>query len=248
MSSRVRKILVVPDVHVPFEHAGAWALMLAVGRKFKPTDVVLLGDFLDFYQFSRFDKNPDRLTRLEADIEIGRDRIDDLEELEASRYWYCLGNHEKRLEKYCITKAPALLHLADIRKLLMLDPELWRVADYKDGFQIADTYYTHDLDRHGIGAVRDARVRAEGKVVVGHLHRIEQQTLGTKKPDSPAWAVCPGWLGDPGFIDYKSRLRAHKEYHHGFATVLVKDGVSHIQLHTIENGAVRYNNSIITAA
>lgn len=237
------RILVIPDVHVPFHHDKSWRLMLKVAKKFRPTKVVLLGDFFDFYQFSRFDRSPDRVTRLESDIEIGRDMLDEVEELGAENY-FCKGNHEYRLESYCKKKAPELLKMMDIRKLLMLDGN-WNVADYKDGFQIADCYYTHDMDKHGIGAVRDARIRAEGKVIIGHLHRIEQQTLGTKKPETPAWAVCPGWLGDPGFIDYKNRMRAQKEYQHGFATVNVISGVSHVTLHTVHDGSTMYNGKLV---
>ena len=48
----VERILFVPDTHVPFHDPIAWGVMMQAAKRLKPHRVVVLGDFLDFFQCS----------------------------------------------------------------------------------------------------------------------------------------------------------------------------------------------------
>lgn len=52
-------VLVIPDLHCPWENKDALAFLIAVREKYKPNLIVNLGDEVDFYGMSRFDHDPD---------------------------------------------------------------------------------------------------------------------------------------------------------------------------------------------
>jgi metallophosphoesterase superfamily enzyme len=52
-------ILVISDYHAPYNHPDAFRFLKAVKKKFKPTDVVCIGDEVDFHALSFHDSDPD---------------------------------------------------------------------------------------------------------------------------------------------------------------------------------------------
>ena len=52
-------VLVIPDLHCPWEHQDALAFLKAVRAKYQPNIIVNLGDEVDFYGMSRFEHDPD---------------------------------------------------------------------------------------------------------------------------------------------------------------------------------------------
>lgn len=52
-------ILVISDFHSPFNHPDAVAFLKACKKKYKPTDVICIGDETDFSAMSFHDSNPD---------------------------------------------------------------------------------------------------------------------------------------------------------------------------------------------
>lgn len=56
------RVLVIPDLHCPFEHRDALKFLKAVRKKFKTTEVVCLGDEVDMAAVSDYTKDPDGLS------------------------------------------------------------------------------------------------------------------------------------------------------------------------------------------
>lgn len=52
-------ILVISDYHAPYNHPDAAAFLKAVKKKFKPTEVVCIGDETDYHALSFHDSDPD---------------------------------------------------------------------------------------------------------------------------------------------------------------------------------------------
>jgi hypothetical protein len=52
-------ILVISDFHAPYNHQDAVAFLAALKKKYKPTDVVCIGDEVDFHDLSFHSSNPD---------------------------------------------------------------------------------------------------------------------------------------------------------------------------------------------
>lgn len=56
---KVKSILVISDLHAPYQHPDAVAFLRACKNKFKPDAVVCIGDEADFHALSYHESNPD---------------------------------------------------------------------------------------------------------------------------------------------------------------------------------------------
>lgn len=209
----LKKILFVPDSHVPFEDKKAFNLMLKAGQQFRPDIVVILGDFADFYSVSDHLKDPSRVNKLKQEAKAVRVRLRQVEALGAKRNIFVAGNHEDRLTRYIAARAPELFGTVNIQKVLGL--EGWEYVEYKDHIRLGKLYVTHDCEKAGKTALFDAQAAFESNVVIGHLHRLGFFVVGSAQGKAHV-AMCPGWLGDVERVDYKHRIRARRDFVHGF--------------------------------
>lgn len=54
-----QRILIISDLHAPYEHPDTVAFLKAIKKKYKPTRVILSGDEADFHAISFHDHDPD---------------------------------------------------------------------------------------------------------------------------------------------------------------------------------------------
>ncbi len=59
MSLDNRRILVISDLHCPYNHIDTVRFLAAIKKKYKPTRVILTGDEVDFHSISFHDHDPD---------------------------------------------------------------------------------------------------------------------------------------------------------------------------------------------
>jgi len=91
----------VPDLHVPFVDTKAFYTAVAFIKYFKPHLLFDLGDAIDFYQLSRFSKDPARREALQKDLDQTTDCLSELRKAAPrARFYFIRGNHEYRLTKY----------------------------------------------------------------------------------------------------------------------------------------------------
>lgn len=114
--SEITTALIIPDCHIPFEDQKAYQLMIESAKYIRDHqglhEIVILGDYVDFFGFSFHDKNPnfakpaDLLTR---EIDCANIRLDELDrEFPEARKKFLEGNHEFRLKRYIEKYAPML--------------------------------------------------------------------------------------------------------------------------------------------
>jgi predicted phosphodiesterase len=53
------RILIIPDMHLPYAHPDLWKFLRAIKRKFNPDRVICLGDEVDHHALSFHDSDPD---------------------------------------------------------------------------------------------------------------------------------------------------------------------------------------------
>lgn len=198
---------------------------MKVAKALKPQIIIVLGDFLDCYSISDYDKDPKRETNLNKEAETARTAIKELEALNAEEYYFFEGNHEERLTRL-ITKVPELDGLIDIENLLKLSKK-WKYIPYKRHKKIGKLNVTHDVGFSGQYATFQTLDAFQDNAVFGHTHRasvVYRGTVGGKAH------VClnSGWGGDVEKIDYMHTAKARRDWMLGFSIAYMEpDGVSH---------------------
>ena len=124
---------VINDLHVPYHDQDVIDSFLSWCREHKPDVIHINGDFIDFPQISKYDKDPDRLLELQDDLDQAVELLEQIRSCNPkAKIYFHEGNHEARLHKYK-WKNPELSNLRafTIRSLLELD-------------RFAEKYYSYD--------------------------------------------------------------------------------------------------------
>lgn len=225
----LKKILIVPDCHVPFEDKKAFKLMLKVGKALKPDIIITLGDFADFYSVSSHSKDANRVHLLEEEVAAVNTRLNDLDKLGAKRKIFIEGNHCDRLSRYLSDKAPALFNTVRTKNLFELPRRGWEFVPYKNHIKVGKVHFTHDTGKAGKYAHYQSMDDFQSSVVIGHTHRLGYTVIGNAK-GKPHVATMLGWLGDINAVDYMHKIKAQRDWALGFGVGYIEpNGNTHIQ-------------------
>jgi predicted phosphodiesterase len=244
----LQKIALWPDSHLPFEDKQAYALAYKAVKAFKPDILVLLGDYMDCWSVSSHDKNPTRAMFLDDEIEYTKRKLKELKEgLGAERNIYVFGNHEDRVERYLMQKAPELFNTVQLHKLLKLEETGWEHVAYKSDIRIGKLYITHDTGVAGKYAHYRALDDYQGNIIIGHTHRLGYAVVGNAK-GNPHIGAMLGWLGDLSKVDYMHRIKAARDWAAGFGLGYMEpNGNVHIVPVPIVAGRCVVEGRLITA-
>lgn len=145
--------LVLTDVHLPFHDKSVLQTATVEAKKLKVKGVLLNGDTLDSHEISRFDRSPDD-HRYQTEIEHGQKLLAWLRhQFPKAHLIWKNGNHEARLDKYLIARAPALFGLSCLNLPHLLD-----------------------FASHGVQFVQDLRVIRAGELTIIHGHEYRGAT------------------------------------------------------------------------
>lgn len=227
---KLEKILFIPDCHVPYHDVLAYNLMMKVAKDFKPDHVIILGDYADFYAVSAHDKNPKRANQLDEETTKAVDMLWEIKDLGAKNNVFISGNHEDRLTRYLMQKAPALYKSLDIPKVLALDKMGFTFVPYRSHYQLGKLFITHDTGKAGYNAHKQALDAFHRSIVIGHTHRFGVIIQGDANGDKHVGAMF-GWLGDVNQVDYMHNINAIKDWTLGFGVGYMnpKNGYVYLQ-------------------
>lgn len=153
------KVLSLSDIHIPYHDKGALESAVAFGKKLKPNVVLINGDFIDFHNLSRWEKDPKKRDTV-YEITVGDKCLQWLRhKFPKARFIYKLGNHDERLTKYIWQKCPELYGLEGL--------ELHNVLHFED---------------YGVERVNDNPIMC-GKLPILHGHEAGK---GISAPVNPA--------------------------------------------------------------
>ena len=245
--NKLEKILLIPDVHVPYHDKDAFNLMLKAGKEFKPQHVIIMGDFADFYGVSSHSKDPNRALKLKEEIESTKEALDQVIALGAKNNVFVAGNHEDRLERYLRDRAPELFNFISIPKILELKEKGFKYVPYKRAYKLGKLNVTHDTGVAGRYAHYKALDTFQHNIVIGHTHRIGYAVEGNANGERHLCAQF-GWLGDVEEIDYMHQVKARKEWSLGFGIGYLdpKTGVVYLIPVPIVNGTCLIEGKIIS--
>jgi len=172
-----KKQAVINDLHAPFHDKQAVKVCFAVIKAIQPQEIDIAGDLLDFYQLSKFDKNPIQIGTIQEHINIGRDLLVELRDAnpDADIYFH-VGNHCDRLRRYLwsIAKELAGLDCLDLKELLDLAKLKIKLVDYEEGRVVNGIFSVSHGSIASIHSAFTAKRTFEkqgGNGIVGHSHR-----------------------------------------------------------------------------
>lgn len=201
-------ILVLSDVHHPEHDRKVWSTILELAKDIGPSEVILLGDFLEMASASMH--GGAELEKLTEDFDAGKKALREIREAVGRdcRITYLEGNHESRLTRFLWTKAPSLRDSLSYEvglDLKALDVE-W-VPESKQPITRGDLDLTHghqDLrerpSKYHSGKMAEVYGRPDRTVLYGHTHKPQvftRPTVGgyaTAIGMGCARTLSPGWL------------------------------------------------------
>lgn len=188
--------LAIPDIHVPFHDPRLWSALLTHVRNLRPKGIDIIGDVLDCYTLSRFDKDPARKGTFDDEVNTARAMLVSLRCVagDACDIRFSEGNHENRLRRMLWSKSKELAHLRCLTMpaLLGLDQPMIKAdktvgkslgVKYYDPvapYCIGNLWYLHgDLGRkcnwsmsYGGRLAEAIAKRVGNSVIVGHSHQM----------------------------------------------------------------------------
>jgi predicted phosphodiesterase len=214
---RYKRALVMSDIHSRFHDRSALETAINYGLKRDCDLVIINGDLLDFYQFSKFDKKPNILKYFYSEREWVTDFLELLQK-HFGKVIFKKGNHDIRRELHIQRKlndVPEIDGLTDIRDYVFFDGSTVEVVeDYNIiEFGKLNVMHGHEYYGGGIHVAYNRLNKAMDNVMSGHSHVTQsnmKKTITGKFYGS--WAV--GCL-----CSLSARYNPQNNWNHGFATV-----------------------------
>ncbi len=184
------KSIFLSDMHIPFENEGALGVVKNFIKTFKPKKIFLLGDLCDFYSVSSFDKDPERINKLQNDLDEGHALLAQIRKgSPKSDIIYLEGNHEHRLQRY-LWKHPEIASLKALMVENLLELKKLNIK-YKD--QFSSVKYHQFLIEHGEIVRQQSAYTTRAMLdkrslsgISGHTHRMGSHYL-TNMSGNYAW-------------------------------------------------------------
>ena len=169
----IKRIVVISDLQVPFHDKKAVKNISAFIRKYKPDDVLCVGDEIDFQTISRWSSGRD-----EWSGSIGRDRDTAQQVLfELGVTHIVRSNHTDRLYNSLSKRLPGLIGLPELEYENFMGFKQLEIAFHRKPYEISKDWIMVHGDEQSInqnaGLTALGAARRHGKsVVCGHTHRL----------------------------------------------------------------------------
>lgn len=237
--------LLIPDCHVPNHDERALGLLLQVAHALKPKHIAILGDFADADALSAHGRTKPGEASFEQEVAEINGILDHLDSVGATNKIYIEGNHEFRLDRYLMERAPEMFYAIKWPQLLKLHERGWQWVPYRKSTKIGKLNLTHDTGTAGINAHRTSAQAFGGSAVIGHTHRMSIEVKG-RFDGTPYLAAMLGWLGDAEkAASYMHEAKA-SDWVHGFGVFYMEPdtGIVHLQPVPIVNGKCVVNGKL----
>lgn len=234
-------ILLISDLHIPYHSIDAITAALDYGKKEKVNTIFINGDLVDFYQISRFEKDP-RKRSVKYEFDATKEFLRVLRKTfkHAQIYW-SMGNHDTRYEHFLMAKAPEIFDDPYFRmeERLKLSEERITVINDKTIIKAGklNIHHGHLFFRGVFSPVNSARglfMKTKQSTICGHVHKISEHTETNLSGElTTCWSTgCLSELS-PDYSPFCNN------YAHGFAHIRVSEsGKYSVKNYRILNGKI----------
>jgi len=255
------------DDQAPFTLGPLHDLTLAFLSDVQPDRGIHLGDIVDFGSISRHRRKAETIWNdtIMDGLDAAHQVLAERTQAAGSCEWSLLyGNHDERLLKYLVERAPELVgirkavtpddlepkKLLDIENLLRLSELGWVAIHDERGDYPYSTIQVADelLATHGWVAAKGAGnsalksvERLSSGIIVGHTHRLAVSHLTRWDADGSMrvfTAAEAGTMADPRGLGYAR----DPDWQSGFLTVSVRGGKHHVDLAVYRGRTLRWRD------
>jgi predicted phosphodiesterase len=219
------RVLVLPDIHLPYHNIGALTLALQTGQRRKVDGILINGDLADFHTLSRFCKNPEARS-FKQERKTALAFLSKLRELfPDARIVFKEGNHDERLQHYIMERAPELYDVTINGLGALFNLKKFGIEHVYEKREVMvgklPVLHGHELPR-GISApvnpARGAFMRAKVSCMVSHSHKTSEHTETNLGRDIvTCWST--GCL-----CELRPLYEPNNGWNHGFAEIEVSTG------------------------
>jgi predicted phosphodiesterase len=177
-------VLFLFDAHIPYQDNNAIGLSFEYGYKYGVDLIVLAGDWLDFYQISRFNRDPEAM-KVAEEINMLKEFFDIMKNnFPNAKIVFKEGNHEERYRQWWWANGKAAMGSIKSSELKDELELAERGIDYVDSYTLM-TYkeltigHGHEFFKGRSVPVNPARslYLATGEITMaGHLHKGSEHT------------------------------------------------------------------------
>jgi predicted phosphodiesterase len=178
------RMAVICDMHYEYHDESAIHMAAKTIQSFNPDEVVMAGDIQDMYAVSSFSRDPNRITQLQGELNVGYKMNRLLVSSAPEANWYFVpGNHEARWDRF-LNKSPEIANLDAMRI-----ESLMRMDDLGIKYGGVERWYCNDrlavihgrrYSKHGGYAAKneaDDRLYQQD-VIQGHNHKSGNWSAG----------------------------------------------------------------------
>lgn len=165
------KILIIPDVHFPFEHKKALEFMHEFAKENQPEFIFQIGDLMDMYSHAKFPRSHNIFTPKEEET-LARKGAEKMwarlrQDCPQAKCIQMLGNHCVRPLKRTMESMPTMEHwMEKYFQELMTFEGVETILNAREEYKIKDIIFTHGYATK-LGDHRDHYL---ANLVVGHSH------------------------------------------------------------------------------
>ena len=245
----VESWLIIPDLHYPFHDQAFVSLTEKLVKRIKPTGIVQLGDALDFFQISAYDKNPARTNDVFDDLQLYNDQLSRWCRYmpKGSRFYQLEGNHEDRLRRFIwrqaaelkqmVKSVPDVLNFKERNNSGHVEFKWFPMANWR-ACRIGDVYLHHGyiFSKHVAVSCLD---RYHANLITGHTHRFQFASNGVN------WAAT---LGHGSNENQTAHSPAPTHWVQCLAVLTVDQGKkSHLEPIFIKDGSCVFRGELVQA-
>jgi len=233
-----RNILVLSDIHIPYQDNEALSLAIEYGIEHNVDTVILNGDITDFYAVSRFEIDY-RKRDLPEELYATKDFLQTLRKaFPNALIIFKIGNHDDRWQQYLLKhflKGIEEIELYSLFKFAELGIKEVASMSIIWAGKLA-ILHGHEHRYGMIAPVNPARglfLRTKQSALIGHVHRTSEHTEKTLDGKLiGTWSTGCLTTLEPHFMRFNN-------HNHGFAHIeLEKDGMFTVYNRKIINGRI----------
>lgn len=159
------KVGIISDTHIPYHDQSAVETAVKDLKRRKLDVLLINGDFSDFYQVSRWQKDPHH-RKFSEELKLVKEALGWLRKEfgKKCRIVYKMGNHEERWDHFIWNRAPEIYDIQNIQISGLLE-----------------------LDKYGIELVDNQRIIYAGKLPILHGHELGNSIFSPVNPARGAY-------------------------------------------------------------